>query len=90
MLYFQIAAAIVSFLLGITQVAKESAPFLSSLKQNVVQSAAQNKAAMIANMNIDWQYRGNDETWSYYSDYSQKYWCRVNAQGIYEYTERPM
>ena len=47
------------------------------------------RATEIAQMAIEWQYRGNDGTWRFYSDRSGRYWCRVNIQGVYEYCENP-
>ena len=95
-LYLQIAAAVVSLLLGLAQMTKESAPYVEKYQQHQQQveivkkqQEAQSKAAKIANMNIQWQYRGNDGTWRYYSDGTNLYWCRVNIQGIYEYAENP-
>lgn len=95
-LYLQIAAAVVSLLLGLAQMTKESAPYVEQIKKHQQeveiqksQQEAINKAAKIANMNIQWQYRGHDNTWRYYSDNTNCYWCRVNIQGIYEYAERP-
>lgn len=85
MFYLQIAAAIVSLLIGIVQVTKESVP----LVQQVTQQRAQIKAMEIASMNINWQYRGSDNDWRYYSDVNNVYWCRINAQGIVQYSERP-
>jgi hypothetical protein len=94
--YLQIAAAIVSLLLGITQMTKESVPFVDKIKQNQQQNEiakkqreAQSKATKIASMNIQWNYRGNDGVWRYYSDMNNFYWCRVNIQGVYEYSENP-
>ena len=95
-LYLQIAAAIVSLLLGITQMTKESAPIVEKVKSYQEhneylrkQKEAQEKANKIASMNVTWQYRGNDGTWRYYSDVTNIYWCRVNIQGTMEYSERP-
>lgn len=95
-LYLQIAAAVVSLLLGLAQMTKESAPYVEKYQQHQQQvevhkkqQEAQNKATRIASMAIQWQYRGNDGTWRYYSDSNNFYWCRVNIQGVYEYAENP-
>lgn len=94
--YLQIAAAVVSLILGIAQLTKESTPYVEKMqaRQQQVdaqkkQQEAQNKAAKIAAMNIQWQYRGHDNVWRYYSDSNNLYWCRVNIQGVYEYMENP-
>lgn len=96
MLYLQIAAAVVSILLGLAQMTKESAPLVEKIQENQRQAALKRekdsaalKAAEIASMTIQWQYRGNDGTWRYYSDFSGRYWCRVNIQGTQEYCENP-
>lgn len=100
MLYFQIAAAVVSILLGLAQMTKESAPLVHQIQENRQKELArrqeeeslrkaQNTAVMIAAMDVQWQYRGNDGTWRYYSDPSGRYWCRVNIQGTQEYSENP-
>jgi hypothetical protein len=96
-LYLQIAAAFVSLLLGITQMTKESAPIVEKVKTYQEhneylrkQRQAQEKATKIASMNVNWQYRGNDGTWRYYSDTTNIYWCRINIQGISEYSEHPV
>lgn len=93
MLYLQIATAIMSLLLGLAQMTKESRPIIQQISQeyqhNVVKQQACRKACEIANMQITWQYRGNDNTWRYYSDPSGRFWARVNIQGVYEYSENP-
>lgn len=95
-LYLQIAAAVVSLLLGLAQMTKESAPLVEKYQQHQQQVEVQKKqqeaqkvASQIASMNIQWQYRGNDGAWRYYSDHNNFYWCRVNIQGVYEYAENP-
>lgn len=96
MFYLQIAAAVVSILLGLAQMTKEGQPLVQKIQENRQQSllrqqqeAAMRRATEIANMGIQWQYRGNDGTWRFYSDHTGRYWCRVNIQGVYEYTESP-
>lgn len=95
MLYIQIAAAVVSLLLGLAQMTKESQPLIHRIQeshhQTLVrkqQEEAREKATQISQMNIPWQYKGNDGTWRYYSDPSGNYWCRMNIQGVQEYCER--
>lgn len=88
-LFLQIAAAVVSLLLGLAEISKESAPLVKQAQENYQQAEAVRKASQIAQMNIPWQYQGNDGTWRYYSDPNQRYWCRVNIQGVYEYCEYP-
>jgi hypothetical protein len=95
-IYFQIAAAVVSILLGLAQITKESQPIVQKIQENREQVAlqkqqeqAQKRADEIAQMQISWQYRGNDGTWRYYSDSNGRFWARVNIQGIYEYCENP-
>jgi hypothetical protein len=93
MIYFQIAAAIVSILLGLTQITKESAPIVSSViekhHEEYLQKQIQQRADTIANMNVSWAYRGNDGSWRYYADPTGTYWCRVNIEGTKEYAQNP-
>ena len=96
MIYLQVTAAVVSLLLGLFNLSKESAPLLRRVQENrhhALQSRIQNKAAKkayeIAGINLEWQYRSDDGMWRYYSDPTGRYWCRVNIQGVYEYSENP-
>lgn len=96
MLYLQIVTAVVSLLLGIAQMTKESQPIVQKIQQNhqqVVeqrqQDQAKRRAQEIAQMQIAWQFRGYDNVWRYYSDPSSRFWARVNIQGVYEYCESP-
>lgn len=95
-LYLQIAAAVLSLLLGLAQISKESAPIVKKIQDNQQQAVLQRqqeevrkRALEISQMQISWQYRGNDGVWRYYSDTTGRYWARVNIQGVYEYTENP-
>lgn len=96
MLYLQIATAIVSLLLGLAQMTKESQPLVRQIRENQQQASlhhqqelAQKRAGEISQMQISWQFRGHDGTWRYYSDPSNRFWARVNIQGVYEYCENP-
>jgi hypothetical protein len=93
MIYFQIAAAIISILVGLTQITKESAPIVSSViekhHEEYIQKQNVERATRIANMNISWAYRGHDGNWRYYTDPTGTYWCRVNIEGIKEYSQNP-
>lgn len=96
MFYLQLTAAVVSLLIGIFNLTKESAPLVRKMQENHHHAAeirrqeeVVKKANEIAGMNIPWQYRGHDASWRYYSDGEGRYWCRVNIQGVQEYSERP-
>lgn len=92
LLYLQIAAAIVSLIIGLATISKESAPLMEKIEESQRQAlarTAQMKALEISRMGIPWQYRGNDGTWRYYSDATGRYWCRVNIEGVQEYSENP-
>lgn len=96
LLALQIAAAVVSILIGLATITKESAPLVERVQEQQRQvayqaqvEAAQRRAAQIAGMGIQWKFRGHDGTWRYYSDDSSRFWCRVNIQGVYEYSENP-
>lgn len=84
MLYFQIAAFVISILLGIAR----ERPLLNLASPTSVNQAAL-KAEQISRMEIQWVHRRTDPYWSYHSDPSGRYWCRVNPQGIREYCENP-
>lgn len=95
-LYLQIAAAIVSLIIGLATISKESAPMMEKIQESQRQSwaeyqarQAQIRAAQIAGMGISWQFRGHDGTWRYYSDPTGRYWFRTNIQGVQEYSENP-
>lgn len=94
LLYLQIAAAVVSLLLGLAQITKESSPIVKKIQENQHKAALckqqeciKKRATEISQMQISWQYRGNDGVWRYYSDPSGRFWSRVNIQGVYEYCE---
>jgi len=87
MMYLQIVTAVIGILFGVVQLSKESVPLVQKIQSYNPQ--AMQKAAMIAQMQIEWQYKSSDETWKYYSDPSGRYWARVNIQGICEYSENP-
>lgn len=100
MIYFQVIAAVVSILLGLTQITKEGVPLINEAVEKKHQAdllkkielekiEAVNRASRIASMNIQWVFRGYDHNWRYYSDITNTYWCRVNLAGIYEYTQNP-
>lgn len=97
MLYIQIAAAVVSLLLGLAQMTKESVPLVEKVQESQRQAALQRqieeaarRASQIAQMDIQWQYRGHDGTWRYYSDPAGRFWFRTNIEGVREYTEHPL
>jgi hypothetical protein len=94
--YLQVAAAVVSLMIGMFNLTKESKPIVERIQENhrqnllvKQQQEIVKRATQIAHMPIQWQYRNNDGTWRYYSDETGRYWCRVNIQGIYEYSENP-
>lgn len=96
MVYLQVTAAVVSLLIGLFNLSKESVPLVRYVHQNHVKAVierqheeAAKKASEIAGMGLEWQYRSNDGMWRYYSDPTGRYWCRVNIQGVYEYSENP-
>lgn len=94
MFFLQIAAAVVSLIIGLATITKESAPLVEKVQERQRQAAhqaqaeaAQRRAHEIAQMGINWQYRWNDGTWRYYSDQSGRFWFRTNIQGVQEYCE---
>jgi hypothetical protein len=96
MLYLQIAAAVVSLLLGLAQMTKEGQPLVQKIQEERQQAVlkkqqeeALRRATEISQMAIQWHYRGNDGTWRYYSDPTGRFWFRTNIQGTCEYSENP-
>lgn len=94
MFYLQFAAAVVSLLIGLATITKESAPIIQKVQENQRKSeirrhqeVCQKRATEISQMGLNWQFRGHDGTWRYYSDPTGRYWSRVNIQGVYEYSE---
>lgn len=89
MFYLQLAIGVISLLVGLAQVTKEGTPIVKQVMQHQQQVAAQQRAARQAQMNIQYQYRGNDGVWRYYSDQTGTFWSRVNLQGVIEYAQNP-
>jgi len=89
MVALQILISVVSLLVGLTQITKESVPYIQKISEQHQQSVIQRQADQQARMNLQYHYRGNDGTWRYYSDSSGLYWCRVNIQGVTEYARNP-
>jgi hypothetical protein len=90
--YLQIAAAVVSLMIGMFNLSKESKPLVQKIQQNIStrkQIEIAQKATQISQMNIQWIPKNHDGMFQYYSDPSERYWCRVNVQGIIEYSENP-
>ena len=99
-MYFQIAAALVSILLGLAQITKETSPMVhQAMEQKKISEAYKAEemrqaevvrlATEQSQMKLDYQCRGNDGTWRYYSDPTNNYWVRVNIDGVQEYSRNP-
>lgn len=89
MFLLQLAVAVVSLLVGIATIAKESAPLVERAQENYRREESLRKATQISQMAIQWQYRGHDGTWRYYSDPTGRFWFRTNIEGLQEYCESP-
>jgi hypothetical protein len=96
MLYLQIAAAVVSLMLGMFNLSKESMPLVHMAQENYKQmqsykqqQEAIQKANEISQINVKWIPKNHDGMFQYYSDPSERYWKRINNQGIIEYSENP-
>jgi hypothetical protein len=94
--FLQVAAAVVSLLIGLATITKESAPLVERVHERNRQAALQHqqeldakRAGEIAGMGIQWQFRGHDGTWRYYSDSTQRFWFRTNIEGVQQYCEAP-
>ena len=89
MVYIQIAIGIVSLLMGLTQLAKEGKPIVQQAVNYSQQQVAQAMATNIERMNLEYHYKGQDNTYQYYSDNTNRYWRRVSRQGVIEYAMNP-
>lgn len=89
MTLLQLAIGIVSLVVGLATLTKESAPYIQKMAEQRRQNEIVRKASEQARMNIQYFYRGNDGTYRYYSDSTGQYWTRVNIQGVYEYAQNP-
>ena len=89
MFYLQLAIGVISLLVGLAQITKEGTPIVKQVVQQHQQIVAQQRAARQAQMDIQYQYRGNDGSWRYYSDQTGTFWTRVNVQGVIEYAQNP-
>jgi len=85
MAYLQILILVIGLLVNVVNLGKETVPVVCGL----VCSDSSQKALFISRLGIDWRYSHRDEIWVYYSDYTGRYWCRLNSSGICEYCERP-
>jgi hypothetical protein len=85
----QLAIGIVSLIVGLATITKESAPYVQKMQEQHHQNEVIKRATNQSRMNIQYYYRGNDGSYRYYSDYSGVYWTRVNIQGIVEYAQNP-
>lgn len=85
----QLAIGVVSLVVGLATLSKESAPYVQKMVEQRRQNELIKKASEQAKMNIQYFYRGNDGTYRYYSDYNGIYWRRENIQGIVEYAQNP-
>jgi hypothetical protein len=89
MFALQILISVVSLLVGLSQITKESAPYIEKVKEHQKQAQILKQADEQARMNLQYVYRGNDGVYRYYSDPSNVYWSRVNIQGVIEYARNP-
>jgi hypothetical protein len=89
MFALQILISVVSLLVGLSQITKESAPYIEKVKEHQKQAQVLKQADEQARMNLQYVYRGNDGVYRYYSDPSNVYWSRVNIQGVIEYARNP-
>jgi len=77
MAYVQLAFGIVSLLLTLSGAATQALPMLKTLA---------NKSS---NQQIQYQYRGQDQFFQYYSDETGRYWSRIDRNGVVQYAQNP-
>ena len=85
----QLAIGIVSLIMGLATISKESVPIIQRIQHQHHQNESIQRANEQARMNIQYIYRGNDAIYRYYSDNSGYYWKRENIQGVIEYAQNP-
>lgn len=78
MAVLQLALGIVSLLMGLATLSKDSAPIVQKMLQ-------QQNIQRVNEQSIQYNYRYSDGNYRYYSDNSGYYWSRVNVQGVVEY-----
>jgi len=81
MAYVQLAFGIVSLLLTLSGAATQALPMLKTLvnKSSNYQVSQQ----------IQYQYRGQDQFFQYYSDETGRYWSRIDRNGVVQYAQNP-
>lgn len=85
----QLAIGIVSLIVGLATISRESAPYIQKAIEKKHQEDITRRANEQARMNIQYIYRYNDGVYRYYSDIGGYYWKRENIQGIVEYAQNP-
>lgn len=85
----QLAIGIVSLIVGLATISKESAPYIQKIQEQNHQKQIIQRANAQSHMNIQYYYRGNDASYRYYSDIHGYYWKRENIQGVIEYAQNP-
>jgi hypothetical protein len=85
MTVLQVAIGIVSLIVGIATLSKESAPYIQRMKEQQYQNEISRLATEQSQMNIQYYYWGNDGVYRYYTDNTGVYWYRINIQGVVEY-----
>lgn len=76
MIYIQIASLIVGLIVACLQCGKEAMPVVTQY----VEAHKEPQYSL---------YRGTDSLHQYYSDKNGVYWCRVDRQGVVEYSKNP-
>ena len=89
MTLLQLAIGVVSLVVGLATLSKESAPYVQKMMEQRRQAEVARRADQQSKMNLQYHYRGNDGVYRYYSDSTGYYWIRVNIQGVYEYAQNP-
>jgi|APCry1669189241_1035207.scaffolds.fasta_scaffold108763_1 hypothetical protein len=79
MLYIQIASLVVGLIVACLQCGKEAAPVVRTFVELRQHGAAPQYSL----------YRGYDSDYQYWSDSTGTYWCRMNHQGVIEYSRNP-
>lgn len=83
MAYLQLAFGILSLLLSIAGSINKYQSLVNSKQLNQIQSVSP------VVPQIQYQYRGQDEYYQYYSDSTGRYWSRVDRNGVVQYAQNP-
>ena len=90
MAYLQLAFGVLSLLLTLMGSINKNNPNIQALvnaSNKLNQNLNQSVSPVVPQ--IQYQYRGQDEYYQYYSDSTGRYWSRVDRNGVVQYAQNP-